>query len=66
MRFNYVNMKKAFPKYGGQRSWFSIMRRWSGNLIYVDIKHHHFTLDFRSNVIQDMLNPHASDPSAPE
>lgn len=50
-KFAYVNWHKAAPNAPKNcwKAWFGIKRYWGGKLIYLDIRHHSFQLDFRRN-----------------
>lgn len=37
--------------------WFAVDRKWSGQLISINIKHHSLVMDFRRDWIADVMNP---------
>lgn len=56
MKIEYVNYRKEFPTMGQtHQQWFSFERYWSGKLWHIGVKHHCLILDFRTDVIGDMM-----------
>lgn len=57
-KIRYVNWHKEYPQSKGNcwRSWFSFERYWSGQLVYITIKHHSLTLDFRRDWWHDLMH----------
>lgn len=58
MKVRYTNFKKEFPAVREGRiafqKWFYFERMWGGKLIYISVKHHQITLDFRGCIIDEL------------
>lgn len=35
--------------------WFTVRTLWSGNLLYIIVKNHQLTFDFRKDWVSDMM-----------
>lgn len=54
-KISYTNFRKEYPNMGGCfKKWFNIQRFWGGKIIYINIKHHQLSFDFRKNWLVDM------------
>ena len=57
MKIRFVNYRKEFPNMSQAAfsDLFTYVERWDGSLIYFGIKHFVICLDFRDNVVEDLV-----------
>lgn len=54
-KIEYVNIRKTFPSVPEFQQGFYFQRFWAGDLIHLGYKHHHFAIDMRKGIVQDLM-----------